>query len=171
MPAVLDAFWNRHKKFKKNQKNIKPSRCVLLCDLVSRKNNKLGILQTVWKSVHKNSYLIRSFISFQARWISFGHNHGIVYSNDPVLCTCVHLGMVNKVALGSFNFLRTKNSFFIFLMLKMGFLWSTYQKNVPKIDHHNFKWYYTIFYAQLTICLHVKCSIDTPQEIHKYLLI
>jgi hypothetical protein len=39
-------------KFKKNQKNVKPSRCVMLCDLVSMKNNKLGILQPFQKSVH-----------------------------------------------------------------------------------------------------------------------
>ena len=43
-PAVLTAFSNRHKKFKKNNKKIqKPSHCVIICDQVSRKNNKLVI--------------------------------------------------------------------------------------------------------------------------------
>jgi hypothetical protein len=37
------------------------------------------------------------------------------------------------------------------------------------LDHQNFKLYYTIFYAQLTICLHGKSFIATPQEIEKYL--
>jgi hypothetical protein len=54
-------------------------------------------------------------------------------------------------------------------MLKMGFLWSAYQKYVQKMDQHNFKWYYTIFYAQFTICLHEKSFLDTPQEIDKIL--
>jgi hypothetical protein len=41
--------------------------------------------------------------------------------------------MANKVALGSFNFLGTKNSFFIFLMLKMGY----FVKHLPKISLKN----------------------------------
>jgi hypothetical protein len=54
-------------------------------------------------------------------------------------------------------------------MLNMGFLWSAYQKYVTKMDYQNFKWYYTIFYAQFISCLHGKSCIDTPQEIDKYL--
>jgi hypothetical protein len=144
-PAVLAAFSNRHKKFLKNQKNTNPSRCIMLCDLVARKNNKLWILPIFWKSVQKKELPCTKFHGFQARWASYGHNHGIVCSNDPILCICVHLGMENKVDLGSFNFLCTKNSFFIFLMLKIGFLWNTYRKYVPKMDHQKFKSYYTIF--------------------------
>jgi hypothetical protein len=53
--------------------------------------------------------------------------------NDPILCICVYLGMEKKVALGSFNFLCLKNSFFIFLMLKMGF----FEKHLPKICSKN----------------------------------
>jgi hypothetical protein len=37
------------------------------------------------------------------------------------------------------------------------------------MDHHNFKSYYTIFYPQLTICLHGKSFLDNPQEIDKIL--
>jgi hypothetical protein len=129
-PTVLATFWNRHKKFKNN---TNPSRCVLLCDLVSRKNNKLGILQLLWKSVHKKELPYTKFHGFQARWASYDHNHGIVCSNDPILCTCVHLGMANKVSLGSISFLCTKNSFFIFLMLKMGY----FVKHLPKISFKN----------------------------------
>ena len=33
------------KQFKKNQKNIKPSRCILICVLVTIKSNNLGIMQ------------------------------------------------------------------------------------------------------------------------------
>ena len=45
IPAVLTAFWNGHKKFKKNQKIGKPSHCVIICGQVPRKNNKLVIRQ------------------------------------------------------------------------------------------------------------------------------
>jgi hypothetical protein len=102
----------------------------MLCDLVARKNNKLGILQTFWKSVHKKELRYTKLHGFQVRWASYGHNHDIVYSNDPILCTCVHLGMKNKVSLGIFNYLYTKNTFFIFLMLKMGFFCEAPTKNM-----------------------------------------
>jgi hypothetical protein len=138
-----------HNKFKKIQKNTKPSRCVMLCDLVSRKNNKLRILETFWKSVHKKELPYTKFHGFQARWASSGDNHGIVCSNNPILCTCVHLGMSNKVALGSINFLCTKNSFFIFLMLKMG----SFVKRLPKICFKNVP---THFYK---ILYHILCTI------------
>jgi hypothetical protein len=104
------------------------------------------------------------FHGFQAKWDSYGHNHSIVCSNDPILCIYVHLGMTNNVDLGSFNFCCTKNSFFIFLVQKMGFLWSVYQTYVAKIEQQNFKWYYIIFDPQLTSCLHVKSCIATPQK-------
>jgi hypothetical protein len=146
-PAVLVAFWSRHKKFKKNHKNTNSSCCVMLCDLFAMKNNKLWILQPFQKSFYKKELSRTKFYGFQAKWASYGDNHGIVCSTDPILCTCVYLGMRNNVDLRSFNFRCTKNSFFIFLVQKMGFLWSVYQKYVTEIEQLNLKWYYTIFYA------------------------
>jgi hypothetical protein len=128
MPTVLASFWNRHKKFKNDQNNTNPSHCVMLCDLVSRKNNELGILQLLWKSVHKKELSRTKLHGFQAKWDSYDHNHGIVYSNYPILCTCVHLGMTNNIDLWSFNFCCTKNSFFIFLVQKIGFFVKRLQK-------------------------------------------
>jgi hypothetical protein len=149
MSAVLVAFWSRHKKFKKNHKNTNPSRCVMLCDLVARKNNKLWILQVFWKSVHKKELSRTKLHGFQVKWASYDHNHGIVCSNDPILCTCVYLGMTNNVDLGSFNFCCTKNSFFIFLVQKMGF----FVKPLPKICYKNgiTKFYKALYYMWCTI--------------------
>jgi hypothetical protein len=48
MPAILVTFRNRHKKIKKY---IKPSHCVMLCDLDARRNNRFGILQVFLESV------------------------------------------------------------------------------------------------------------------------
>jgi hypothetical protein len=132
-PVVLATFWNRHKKFKKHQKNTNPSRGIILCDLVARKNNKLWILPTFWKSVHKKELSCMKFHGFQVRWASYGYNHGIVCSNEPILCTCVHLGMAKKIALESINYICTKNSFFIFLMLKLSY----FVKHLPKISLKN----------------------------------
>ena len=43
---VLTVFWNRClNNSKKNQKNIKPSRCILIYVLVTIQTNKLGIMQ------------------------------------------------------------------------------------------------------------------------------
>jgi hypothetical protein len=69
------------------------------------------------------------FYGFQAKWASYGHNQGIIYLTDPILCTYVYLGMTNNVDLESFNFYCIKNSFFIFLVQKMGF----FMKRLPKI--------------------------------------
>jgi hypothetical protein len=132
MPAVLAAFWNRHKKIK--VKKIKPSRCVILYDLVARKNNKLGILQPFWKCVHKKELSRIKFHGFQAKWASYGQDNGIVCLDDPILFTCVHLRMANNIYLGSFNFLCTKNSISILLMLKMGF---KFVKHLPTLCFRN----------------------------------
>jgi hypothetical protein len=142
-----------HNKLKKS-KNIKSLRCVILCDLIGRKNNILEILKTFWKGVHRKDLSCMKFYGFQARWASYGHKHDIVCSNDPILCTCVHLGMSNNIDLGCSNFRGIKSSFFIFLVPKMGLLWSIYHKYVSKIYHHNFQKYYNIYYAQLTSSLH-----------------
>jgi hypothetical protein len=133
MPTVLAVFWNRHKIFKQNQKNTKSSRCVILCNLVANKNNRLRILQTFWKSVHKKELSCMKFHWFQAIWARYGHNQGIVCSNDLILYTCVYLWTENNVDLGYFPFLGIKSSFFILLAPKMDF----FVKHLPKMSCKN----------------------------------
>ena len=93
------------------------------------KNNKLGILQIFKKSVLKQSYHVRSFMAFKANDQCYGHIHGKVCLNEPILCTNVHLGMANNVAEGSFRLYCTKKSFSIFLVSKRGL----FMKHVPRI--------------------------------------
>ena len=114
MPAVLSVFWIKHKKFKKNQKNVKPSHCVMLCDLVSRKNNKLAILQIFLKSVLKRSYHIQGFMAFKPNDQCYGNIHGIVCLTEPISCTHIRLYVANNVAEESFQLYSTKKSFSIF---------------------------------------------------------
>jgi hypothetical protein len=121
----------------------------MLCDLVATKNNKLWILQLFWKSVHKTELSRTKFYGFQAKWASYGHNHGIVCSNDLILCTYVYLGMTNNFDLGSFNFRCTKKLFFIFLVQKLGF----FVKCLPKICYKNWttKFYQAVYHILCTI--------------------
>ena len=58
-------------------------------------------------------------MAFKPNDQSYGHIHGIVCSNDLILCTSVHLGITNNVAYGSFQFLCTENSFSIFRVPEM----------------------------------------------------
>jgi hypothetical protein len=41
MPTVLNIISNGHKKFKNDSNNVKPSRGVILCVIVARKNIEL----------------------------------------------------------------------------------------------------------------------------------
>ena len=77
----------------------------------------------------KMSYHVRRFTPFKANDGCYGHFHGIVYLNDPILCTSVHLGVANNVAEESFSFLCTKKSFLTFRVQKMGF----FVKDLPNI--------------------------------------
>jgi hypothetical protein len=52
--------------------------------------------------------------SFKLNDRCHGHSHGIVCSNDPILCKTIRLRIKNNVAEESFHFLCTKNSFFSF---------------------------------------------------------
>jgi hypothetical protein len=99
---------------KKNQKNTNHSCCVMLCDLVARKNNKFRILQTFWKSVHKKELYRTKFHGFQARWASYGFNHDIVLCNNPILCIYVPLEWQTIFILCVFLFFGIKSSFLFF---------------------------------------------------------
>ena len=68
MSAVFTVYWNRHTKFKKNQINGKPSRGVMICDLVSTKKYRLVIQKLYWKSVLRNELSSMKIHVFQAKW-------------------------------------------------------------------------------------------------------
>ena len=78
------------------------------------------------------SYHVRGLMSFRPNDQCYGQNRGIVYDNMPILCTHVHLGMKNNVAVGSFPFHRTKMSFSIFRVPKTEFF-------VKQPPNRNFK--------------------------------
>jgi hypothetical protein len=56
------------------------------------------------------TYHAQSFIAFKPDELGHDPNHGIVCSNDPTLCTRVHIRMANKVHIGKFSFSMHKKN-------------------------------------------------------------
>ena len=69
-------------------------------------------------------------MAFKPNDQSYGHIHGIVCSNDLILCTRVHIGMANNVAKGSIHFRWTKKPFSIFRVPEMSLF---FVKDLPYI--------------------------------------
>jgi hypothetical protein len=76
------------------------------------------------------TYHVQSFMAFKPDELGHDPNHRIVCLNDPILYTCVHIEMENKVHIESFHFLCIKKINFHFLSIKTGF----FVKEVLKID-------------------------------------
>src|SRR4051812_28466662 len=85
----IQIIQNGHNKFKKNPKNENPSRGVILCYIVERKNTRLDILIMFRKNLHKMTYHVRGFMAFSLNDRCYVLNHGIVCNVVPILCMCV----------------------------------------------------------------------------------
>src|SRR3954469_9405085 len=111
---------NWHNKFKKNPNNVNASRGVILCDIIERKNTRLGILIMSRKNLHKMTCHVRGFMAFCPNDRCYVLNHDIVCDVVPILCMHVDIGMEKNAAGGSFPFHRTEKPFSIFRALKTG---------------------------------------------------
>ena len=105
---------------KKCPNNVNPSCGVILCDIVERKNTRLGILVMSRKNLHKMTYHVRGFMTFGPNDRCYVLNHGIVCDVVPILCMHVDISTENNIAGGSFPFRRTEKPFSIFRAQKMG---------------------------------------------------
>jgi hypothetical protein len=83
-----------------------------------------------WHSLFNHGTLPMLSQTFKRNYQCYSHNHGIVYSNDHILCKCVRLRMTNNVPEGSFYFFCTKNLFFIFWVTQIG----VFVKELPKFN-------------------------------------
>ena len=101
----------------------------MLCDLVSRKNNKPTILQIFSKSVLTNDLSCSKFHKLQGKCLCYGHIHGIVCLNEPILYTHIRLYVANNVSEGRFQLYFTKKPFSIFWVPEREF----FVKHVPRI--------------------------------------
>ena len=133
-PAVLTAFWNGHKKFKKNSKNGKPSHCVIICDQVSRKNNKLVIQRLFLKNVLRNELLCAKIHGFQAKWsILWPHSWHSLFKWSHIVYKGAYWNS-KQCCLKKFSFsLDGKTIFHFSSAQKEVFLWRTYQIIVAKL--------------------------------------
>ena len=86
----------------------------MLCDLVSRKNNKLTILQLFLKSILTNDISCQKFNELQGKCPCYDHIHDIACDNVLILYTHIRLGMGNNVAKEMFEVYCKKESFSIF---------------------------------------------------------
>ena len=72
--------------------------------------------------------MYEDFLGFKANDQWYGHIHGIVRSNDIILCTRVHLGMRKKFQKGVFIFFAQKSHFpFFWISYADCKLWSKRQ--------------------------------------------
>jgi hypothetical protein len=92
----------------------------MLCDLVVGKIINLDYCKYCRNPFSEMTYHVQSFMAFKPDELGHNPSHGIVCSNDPILCTCVHIRMANKVKIDSFHFLCLKINFH-FLSVKIGF--------------------------------------------------
>ena len=134
-PAVLTAFWNGHKKFKKNQKIGKPSHCVIIYDQFSRKNYKLVIRKLFLKSVLKNELSCMKIHGFQAKWsILWPHSWHSLFKWSHI----VHKGAYwngKQCCLRKFSFSLDEKTIFHFSSAqKKVFLWRTSEIIDAKLD-------------------------------------
>ena len=98
----------------------------------------------------ETSYLVWRSMAFKPNDKSYGHIHGIVCSNDLILCTRVHIGMGNNVAPGSFHFRWMKKPFSIFRVPQRRFFVKDLPNNCCKIGPNHFS----------KILAHIYCTID-----------
>ena len=85
-----------------------------------------------WKNLlHSMAYHVWTFLGFKPNDQGHGHIYIILYDIVPIFGRWVPLDMVNNVATGSFQLLRTKMSFSIFQVIEMYF----FMKQVRRIWH------------------------------------
>ena len=104
------------------------------------------------------SYHVQRYMAFKPKDECYGQNHGIVFQNDPILCTGVHLVMENNVAEERFHFQYTKKSFSIFRVQKMGF----FVKQQPQICCKNWDMHF------LSILDHVRFTNNQSVGCEKF---
>ena len=140
---------------------MKPSHCVMLCDLFSRKNNKLAILQIFLKSVLTNDLSCWKFHELQDKCLCYGQIHGIVYLNETILCKHIRLYGANNLSEEIFHFIFTKKPFSIFSVPEREF----FVKHVPRIRFKMVPHYFS------KILDHILSTIHQPVESKSFLAI
>ena len=67
-PSRFDNNWNGHKKFKNDRNNVKLSRGVILCHIVTIKKYQTWNIAKISKKPYQNGLSCLMFNGFQAKW-------------------------------------------------------------------------------------------------------
>ena len=109
------------KKSKKNQNDVRPSRCVLICVIVSIENNKLGIRQLYRKCVHINELSSTKIHVFRSKWrVLWPHSWHSLFKCAHIIhqhASCKYGQCWRR----KFSFSLDKKTIFYFPSVKNGF--------------------------------------------------
>jgi hypothetical protein len=81
------------KEIQKNQKNGKPAHGVMICDVVPRENNKLGIPRFERKTLHKKWHQAGVILAFLPSDHGLFKFHTRLLNLDTIFGGYVHLSM------------------------------------------------------------------------------
>jgi hypothetical protein len=76
---------------------MRPSRGVILCDLIAGKKFKPRVRPFSRNTFHKNDIPLQGYMVFRSNELGQGPNHGIVCWNEAILNTRVSIGMARKL--------------------------------------------------------------------------
>ena len=125
----FDLFWKKWKYMKKYLKKETLWHVVLLCVLVSMKNDKLDFCQHLQKKTSQKGLSPIDMYKFQAKWQRYCHSHDIVCDKVTILDTYVCLGMGNNGTKVFFQIIFI-NTVFHFQSAKIDFFREASTKNM-----------------------------------------
>jgi hypothetical protein len=120
-------FWPHFESTIRNSKKMKPSHCVMLCDLVWKKINKLGLSQILYKILLRNELPCIELHGFKAKWArSWPKSWHSMFNWPHIVHVCL-LGWQTMFILGV-SFSAHKKFVFYFPNVKNGFFCETTTK-------------------------------------------
>jgi hypothetical protein len=90
---------------------MRPSRGVMLCDLIAKKKPNLGYDRFLESPIHKNDIPLQGLMVFRSNELGQGPDHGIVCWNEAILDTCMSIGMARNATKAVFYFVLRKARF------------------------------------------------------------
>jgi hypothetical protein len=90
---------------------MRPSRGVILCDLIAEKKFKPRVRPFSRNPLHKNDIPLQGYMVFRSNELGQRPDHGIVCWNEAILDTRVSIGTVRNATEAVFYFVPRKARF------------------------------------------------------------
>jgi hypothetical protein len=90
---------------------MRPSRGVILCDLIAETKFKPRVQPFSRKPLHKNDMPLQGYMVFRSNELGQGPDHGIVCWNEAILDTRVSIGTARNATEVVFYFVPRKTRF------------------------------------------------------------